>query len=440
MPRMTRHGRSLTARAPGVAGTATATIIAVTSAMAACGPPIAEPEPDATDVTVFEGAHLIVGDGRTIDDATFIVDGDQLVAVGPTGDIELPSGASFVDLTGRTVMPAIIDTHVHLATTRDDLIDDLRRKAFYGVGVVMSLGRDADELAYQIRAEPVAGAARFRTAGRGITRPEPGRTDIPYWVETESEARSAVRDLAELGVDIVKVWVDDRDGQYEKMTPELYGAVIDEAHQLGLRVTAHIYALEDAKGLLRAGIDAFAHGVRDRDVDDEFVSLIKEHPDVVLVPNLSGRGVADDLRWLGETIPADELAQMQAASSDRPDAQAAFAIQARNLDRLNREGVVIAFGTDGSAGWSPHVEMADMVEAGMTPAEVIVAATRNSADLVGLTDAGTLEAGKSADFVVLDANPLEAITNTRQIESVYLRGQAVDRAGLSQQWLGRPAE
>ena len=336
-------------------------------------------------------------------------------------------------------MPAIIDTHVHLATTRDDLIDDLQRKAFYGVGVVMSLGRDADELAYQIRAEPVADAARFRTAGRGITLPEPGRTDIPYWVETEEEARAAVRELAELDVDIVKVWVDDRDGQYEKMTPELYGAVIDEAHQHGLRVTAHIYALEDAKGLLRAGIDAFAHGVRDRDVDDEFVSLMKARPNVVLVPNLSGRGVADDLRWLVDTIPADELGQMQAASTDRPEAQAAFAIQARNLDRLNQEGVVIAFGTDGSAGWSPHVEMADMVAAGMTPEEVIVAATRNSAALVGLTDVGTLEAGKTADFVVLGANPLDAIANTRQIESVYLRGRAVDRRGLSERWLGQPA-
>ncbi len=396
--------------------------------------------PDLAGVTVFEGAYLIVGDGGTIDNATFIVDGDQLAVVGRTGKVDVPNGAARVDLRGRTVMPAIIDTHVHLGTAREELIEDLQRKAFYGVGVVMSLGRDAGDLAYQIRAEPVPDAARFRTAGRGITRPEPGRTDIPFWVKTEEEARAAVRELAELNVDLVKVWVDDRDGQYEKMTPELYGAVIDEAHQHDLRVTAHIYALDDAKGLLHAGIDAFAHGVRDQDVDDEFVSLIKTHPNVVLVPNLSSRGIADDLSWLSETIPADELDRMQAAAINRPEAQASFAIQARNLDRLNRESVVIAFGTDGSAGWSPHVEMADMVAAGMTPDEVIVAATRNSAELLGLTDVGTLEAGKSADFVVLGANPLEEITNTRKIESVYLRGQAVDRSDLSQRWIGQASE
>lgn len=411
--------------------------------LGACTAP--EPAPDSAmpvrgvDVTVFEGARLIVGDGRTIENGVLVVERDRILSAGPASEVEPPAGAARVDLSGRTVMPAIVDTHVHLGTTRETLVDDLQRKAYYGVGTVMSLGRDAGELAYEIRAQPVPDAARFRTAGRGITRPEPGRSDIPFWVNTEDEARGAVRELAELEVDLVKVWVDDRDGQYEKLSPALYGAVIDEAHQHGLRVTAHIYALEDAKELLRAGIDAFAHSVRDHEVDDEFVALIKERPHVVLVPNLSSRGVVEDLAWLGETIPPDALEQLQAASIDRPEAQASFAIQARNLDRLNREGVRIAFGTDGSAGWSPHQEMADMVTAGMTPGEVIVAATRNSADLIGLDDAGTLEAGQSADFVVLTANPLDAITNTRQIESVYLRGRAVDRQALSERWLGQPA-
>ena len=404
--------------------------------VAACSTPAPEQAPAATDVTVFEGARVLVGDGGVIENATLVVDADRLVAVGGAGSVEVPAGAKRVDLTGRTVMPAIIDTHVHLGETRDELVEDLQRKAYYGVGAVLSLGRGSSDMAFQVRDEVVPNAARYRTVGRGITAPEPGRTEIPYWISTEEEARAAVQELAPLNVDMVKIWVDDRNGQFEKLTPELYGPVIDEAHQHGLRVTAHVYTLEDAKGLLRADLDAFAHGIRDMDVDDEVVALFRERPDVVLVPNLPGTGVATDLSWLSGTIPPDQLEQMQERSVDRPAAQEAFGIQARNLARLDAEGVTIAFGTDGGAGWSPHAEMEDMVMAGMTPADVIVAATSNSADLLALDDLGTLEAGKSADFVVLEANPLDDITNTRRIVDVYLRGTAVDRAALSATWAG----
>jgi alpha-ketoglutarate-dependent 2,4-dichlorophenoxyacetate dioxygenase len=203
-------------------------------------------------------------------------------------------------------MPAIIDTHVHLRETRDELVEDLRRKAYYGVGVVLSLGRGSSDMAFQVRDEVIPNAARYRTVGRGITAPEPGRTEIPFWISTEAEARAAVQALAPRNVDMVKIWVDDRNGQFEKLTPELYGAVIDEAHQQGLRVTAHVYTLEDAKGLLRAGLDAFAHGIRDMDVDDEVVELFAERPNVVLVPNLPNPGVAADLSWLSATIPPDD--------------------------------------------------------------------------------------------------------------------------------------
>ena len=404
-------------------------------ATACASPP--EAAPATSTATVYEGARVIVGDGSDpIENATVVVDEGRFVAVGAAGEVETPEGAAQVDLTGRTVIPTLIDTHVHFPVEREALIDALERKAYYGVGAAMGLGRDVGDDVYAVRAETIPGVPRYRHAGRGITTPEPGRTEIPYWITTEEEARTAVQELAALEVDIVKIWVDDRGGQFEKMTPELYTAVIDEAHQHGLRVTAHIFALEDAKGLLRAGIDAFAHGVRDQDVDDEFVELVQERPDVVLVPNLPGRGVAEDLSWLSGTIPADELAELQAGSVDRPEAQESFGIQARNLARLNQEGMRIAFGTDGNAGWSPHLEMADMVASGMTPHEVIVAATGNSAAFMELDDAGTVEAGKSADFVVLEANPLDDIANTRAIEAVYLRGEALDRAALSERWLG----
>ena len=382
--------------------------------------------------TVFEGARLIAGDGgQVIEDAVLIVEEGRFTEVGRRGDVDVPDGATRVDLAGRTVMPALINAHMHLSSDREELVEQLRHNAYYGAAAVASMGQDSGEVPFQVREEVIPGAARSLTAGRGITRPEPSRSEVPFWINTEEDARDAVTQLAERSVDIVKIWVDDRGGQYEKLTPELYGAVIDEAHRHDLRVTAHIFTLEDAKGLLRAGIDAFAHGVRDQDVDEEFLTLIQERPDVFYLPNLPNPGVARDLGWLSGTVQADELSRLQEAATDRPEVQEAFGIQARNLARVNESGVRIAFGTDGSSPWAVHQEMEDMVLAGMSPAEVLVAATQTAAELMGLAELGTVEAGKSADFIVLDADPLVDITNSRRISSVYLRGLEVDREGLS---------
>ena len=402
--------------------------------MAGCTGPEAG---SGADVTVFEGARLIVGDGSApIEDAVFVVEGDRFTQAGRRADVEVPGGATRVDLSGKTVMPALVNTHVHLASTRDDRVDQLQHMAYYGAGLVVSLGLDSGDVPFEMRDEAVPDGALSRTAGRGITAPEVGRTEVPVWITNEAEARTAVQALADRQVDLVKIWVDTRGDQYEKLSPDLYGAVIDEAHMHGLRVTAHVFTLEDAKGLLRAGIDAFAHGVRDQDVDDELVALWRERPNVVLVPNLPNPGVAVDLGWLSGTVPAEELQEMQEASRNRPAAQESFGIQARNLARLNQAGVTIAFGTDGSTPWAVHQELEDMVRSGMTPAQVIVAATRNSAELMQMTDIGTVAVGKSADFIVLDANPLDEITNTRRIASVYLRGMPVDRDALGARFRG----
>lgn len=380
-------------------------------------------------VTLFEGARIIVGDGSApMENGAFVVDGARITQVGPAGKVQAPAGAARVSLAGKTVMPAIIDTHTHMGETREAVVDLLRRKAAFGVGAVMSLGTDPGDIALKLRDERPPQAARLLTAGRGITMPEPGRSDIPYWVTTEAEARKAVQELAAQKVDIVKIWVDDRNGKYKKLTPELYGAVIDEAHKHGLRVTVHVYYLDDAKGLLKAGVDAFAHGVRDKEIDDELLAMIKARPDFVFVPNLPDRGVATDMNWLAGSVAPEELKKLQASATDRPAAQQAFGIQARSLAKLNAAGVKIALGTDGGIPWSHHLEMADMVAAGMTPHQVLVAATRNAAEFLRLKDHGSIAGGMSADFLVLDANPLDDITNTRKMSDVYLRGVKVERS------------
>ena len=391
--------------------------------------------------TVFEGARLITGDGSApIMDSAFVVDNGRFTAVGRKGQISVPAGATRVDLTGKTVIPAIIDAHKHLAVTRDALVDQLQHFAYYGVGVAMSMGQDTGDVAFQVRQETIPNAARNRTAGRGLTGPEPGRTEAPYWVKTEAEARKDVQELAQKKVDLVKIWVDDRDHTVTKLSPALYAAIIDEAHKHNLRTIAHIFTLEDAKGVLRAGIDAFAHSVRDKDVDDEFVNMMKAKPNMIVDPNLPDRGVKVDRSWLRESMTAEEFQKVQAESKDDPKAQAFFGIQSRNLRRLNAAGIKIALGTDGGIPWAAHEEMVDMVASGMTPAQVLVASTRNAADLLGLKDVGTVTSGKSADFVVLDANPLDDITNTRRINTVYLRGGQVDRAALRARFAAKKAE
>jgi imidazolonepropionase-like amidohydrolase len=410
---------------------------------------------------LFEGARLIPGDGSApIESSAFLVENNKFTRIGRKGELRPPAGAVRVDLSGKTVMPALIDAHTHLGWavistgrigaetyTRDNLVDHLRRYAYYGIAAAQSMGIDKGEIPYQVRADPAPNAALFRIAGRGIAMPNAGPgaeywKPVAYGVKTEAQARAAVRVLADRQVDLVKIWVDDRNGTVAKLPPPLYRAIIDEAHKRNLRVAAHIYYLADAKELLRSGIDIFAHGVRDKDVDQELLGLFKQHPNVFVIPNLPERETtAADLEFASETVPAAELKRLRESNAAvKPEAARKahefFGVQARNLARLNRAGVRIGFGTDSSAaaGWNAHQELTDMVAAGMTPAQVIAAATKTAADIVKLDQLGTVAAGKSADFLVLDGNPLDNINNTRRIARVYLRGKELDRAAMRAAW------
>jgi imidazolonepropionase-like amidohydrolase len=380
-------------------------------------------------VTAFEGARIIVGDGSpAIEKGTIVVNGATIQAVG--ANVQVPAGAQRVNLSGKTVMPMILDTHIHAPATREQMIRDLRRRAYWGVGAAMSMGTETTDVGFQVRDETksMPGTARLLTAGRGITGIEKGREQSAYWVGTVAEARKAVQENAKKRPDIIKIWVDDRDNTVPKLTPELYGAIIDEAHKQKVRVTAHIFDLEDGKGLLKANVDAFAHSVRDRDVDQEFLNMMKQRPNITVNPNLPSPGKMWDISWLQGKIPADEYATVQKANVDNPKQAEAFGIQARNLKKLSDQGTRIVLGTDGNIPWAPHQEMEAMAMSGMTPMQVIVASTGRAAEFLRFTDTGTLQTGKNADLIVLDANPLENITNTRRINAVYHRGQMVNRS------------
>ncbi len=380
-------------------------------------------------VTAFEGARIIVGDGSAvIEKGTIVVNGTTIQAIG--ANVQVPAGAQRVNLAGKTVMPMILDTHIHAPATREQMIRDLRRRAYWGVGAAMSMGTDTTDVVFKVRdeAKNMPGTARLLTAGRGVTGIEKGREPAAYWVGTVAEARKVVQENAAKRPDIIKIWVDDRDNTVPKLTPELYGAIIDEAHKAKIRVTAHIFDLEDGKGLLKANVDAFAHSVRDRDVDQEFLNMMKQRPNVTVNPNLPSPGKMWDIAWLQGKIPADEYANVQKANVNDPKQADMYGIQARNLKKLSDQGARIVLGTDGNIPWAPHQEMEAMAMAGMTPMQVIVASTSRAAEFLRFTDTGTLQTGKSADLLVLDANPLDNITNTRRINAVYYRGQMVNRS------------
>jgi imidazolonepropionase-like amidohydrolase len=420
---------------------------------------------------VFEGARLITGEGGApIENSAFVIAGNRITAVGVRGQIPTPQGATRIDLSGKTVIPGLIDAHSHIGYmrnltsgpqnyTRENILDHMHRFAYFGVVASMAYGSDFGELPYVLRDETTAGldpaAARFLTAGRGLApQDEISPNNMRHsaiLITTEDNIRRAVQELASHKVTMLKTWVDDRGGQVRKFPPATYRAIIDEAHRNDIRVVVHATGLEDVKGLLRTNVDGLAHMVSD--TDDELLALLKTRPSVFFTLALGGPRRVVSAPWLNpvhpliaETVSPEQIKRLQTRlASTKPDdlaqAKVAWDKLARGVARLSAAGVRIGVGTDGGGqqgdqfiGWTMHTELENMVTAGMTPAQVLVAATRTSAGIAGLDDLGTVAVGKSADFVVLDANPLDDITNTRRINRVYMRGKEVPRTELRATW------
>jgi imidazolonepropionase-like amidohydrolase len=407
----------------------------------------------------FEGARLIAGDGSAaVENAAFLIEGDAFAWVGKQGQRQPPPGAARINLSGKTVMPALIDGHNHIGLVnekngsnskanyrRDNLIDQLERYAYYGVAAALSMGLEADqELAYELRDQVIPNAARFLTVGKGIAATPIGgptgepRLGIPFGARTVTEGRDHVRELHKRGVRFVKIWVDDRNGDVPKLQPSVYRAIIAEAHANGMEVLAHLSrtsALADAKELLAAGVDGFVHLVRDRDVDEEYLAAVKAHPKVWSGPNIPVPPTRETISSLAETLPAKQVegmrAQLAQLEAKGNPVNELFELHCRNLRKIHGAKMVIGMGTDGTGdGFGAHEQIEAYTRCGMTTMEAIVAGTSTNARVLHLDRMGTIAAGKEASFNVLDANPVENITNTRRISAVYLRGKELDRRAL----------
>ena len=414
--------------------------------------------------TIYEGARLIAGDGAApIDNSALVVQNRRITAVGRKGAVTAPAGAVHVDLTGKTVMPTLINVHVHIGYegytswgadnyTAANVLDHLRREAFYGIGVTQSVGSSPTDPSIQFQKDQQAG--KFAPASLflfmpGMAPPHGGPDAILMKgtsvlhavneVSTPAEARAAVQSMAAKQLKSVKIWVDDRRGTYPKMTPDVYNAIIAEAHAHGMMVNAHAIALPDQKAVVAAGADVLVHTVANEKLDEEYIGILKaKKPYWTTVIGLGDRSeVCNQDPFVDQSYPAKALETIRAEScAPRPANTTREQMLSNNVKQMIASGARLVLGTDAGIdarhafGWADHHEIARWVELGVPPSEAIVAATSRPAALLGLKDLGTLAAGKTASFIVLNANPLDDIRNTRQIVNVYLSGEKLDREGM----------
>lgn len=429
------------------------------SLIAACSP---KSTPVVNDIVALKGFTLIDGTGSpAVADQALVMDAGKIIWVGPTGELKAPKGSEIVDLAGKYLTPGLIDLHVHIGIVKDlkqdianytpELVkSELRQYARYGVTTVLVLGTDKD-LIFAMRNEQRAGRpqfARIYTAGQGMVFEGGygGVVGLNEKLSTPEQAVAAVNREADKGVDLIKLWVDSELGTMPVMPPAISQAIIDTAHKRGLRAIAHIFYLADAKRLLAQGIDGFAHSVRDQPVDDEFINAMKAKGVWQLAGTLSRESamfafgapspLLDDPFFRAAASPSSLTllgsAERQKAVSANPHFQEfpEFLRTAEaNFKRELDAGVNIAFGTDAGPpgrfpGYSEHRELELMVEAGGTPMQALTAATGSAAKFLR-ADTGVIAVGKQGDLMVLDANPLENIKNTRRIYAVYLAGRPI---------------
>ena len=414
------------------------------------------------------GANIWEGSGnQLIKDGVIIVIDGRIQAIGPRASTSIPKGATVISGEGKTIIPGLINAHGHVGMTRglkagrenygeENILAQLRQYARYGVTTVLSLGTDFEAM-FKLRGpagENETPRATVFTAGRGFTGKEgypavlPGNAGVPREVDSVEEVRTSVEELARQKVDMVKIWVDDHWGHYKKIRPELYKAIISEAHKHGLRVMAHLFYLEDAKQLVGAGLDGMAHSVRDREIDDALIrdlkakktfavaTLVREEstfiyaqPPVFLNDPFFNRWIDPDIvRQLKDPAYGARVK----ADPDFSKFPGQLKMGQKNLKKLWDAGIPIVFGSDTGPParfqvFFEHRELELMVEAGLTPAQALQTATLNAAQALHISNNfGTLAKGKRADMILLDADPLVDIRNTRKINKIWIGGREVN--------------
>ena len=390
----------------------------------------------AQEVTALVGARIWDGTGaEAISNGLMLVRDGRITYVGERGDVPVPAGATVVNVDGRTIIPGLINTHGHVGSVggsgRENLISQLRLYAEYGITTVNSLGGEGPEAVALRDEQSMTGLDRARifVAGAVVTG------------NTVGAALEVVQRNADMGVDWMKLRVDDNLGRSQKMPPQIYSAVIDRSHELGLRLASHLFYLSDAKALMRAGTDFIAHSVRDMDVDQEFLGMLAASG-ICYTPTLTrevstyvfeSRPDFFDDPFFTSHFDQGEQEQFQtsrqAASARSQPYKEALRVALRNVKTIVDAGLPVVMGTDtGPAGryqgYFEHMELDLMAEAGLTPEQVLRSTTGLAAECLRMDDEiGTLRPNRWADFIVLTENPLDDIRNARSIESVWIAGE-----------------